>query len=91
MKLFFHPGASSFAPHILLREIGEPFDLVKVNATLHRLADGTPLAAINPKEQVPVLELPDGQRLTEQAIIAQFLADRAGRTDLMPAAGSLER
>jgi glutathione S-transferase len=91
MRLYAHPGASSLHIHILLREIGEPFDLVMLNVTEKRMRDGADYRAIAPRGMVPVLELEDGQRLTENLVIAQFVCDRAGRTDLMPAAGDMAR
>jgi glutathione S-transferase len=91
MKLYAHPGASSMHIHILLREIGRPFDLEMVNVTKKLRADGSDYFEINPRGLVPVLEFEDGSRLTENVVIAQYLCDQAGRTDLMPAAGSLER
>ena len=53
--------------------------------------DGDDYYAINSKGSVPVLELDDGERLTEGPVIAQWICDQANRTDLMPAAGSLAR
>lgn len=91
MKLYFSPAACSLAPHILLRETGLPFELIKVDTARHVTADGQDFHAINPKGQVPVLELADGARLTEGPVIAQYIADQAGATQLMPAAGTLAR
>lgn len=90
-KLYYSPGACSLAPHILLRETGQPFELEKVDTTQHTTRAGGDFHAINSKGQVPVLELSDGTRLTEGPVIAQYLADSAGAHSLMPIAGSLER
>lgn len=91
MKLYYAPAACSLAPHIVLREAGLSFDLEKVDTARHLSADGSDFHAVNSKGQVPVLELPDGTRLTEGPVIAQFIADQAGATLLMPAAGTLAR
>ncbi len=91
MKLFYSPAACSLAVHILLRETGQPFELARVDTKAHRTADGADYYAINPKGYVPLLELDDGTRLTEGPVIAQYLCDRAGRPDLMPAAGTMQR
>jgi glutathione S-transferase len=90
VKLYYAPSACSFAPHIALREAGLPFDPVKVDLRKHKLADGSDYYAINPKGYVPVLELDDGQRLTEVAVILQYIADRKPGA-LAPAFGSMER
>lgn len=91
MKLYHAPGTCSLAPHIVLREADLPFTLVKVDLQKHTLPTGEDYHHINPKGQVPVLELADGTRLTEGPVIAQFIADQAGNTSLMPASGSLDR
>lgn len=92
MKLYYSSGACSLAPHIVLREAGLPFTLEKVDTTRHVMAaGGLDYYTINPKGQVPVLELSDGTRLSEGPVIAQYIADRAGATALMPAAGSPQR
>jgi glutathione S-transferase len=91
MKLYFSPGACSLAPHIVLLEAGLSATLVKVDLTSHRTADGGDFYAINPKGQVPLLELEDGTRLSEGPVIAQYIADQAGATALMPAAGTPAR
>jgi glutathione S-transferase len=91
MKLYYSPGACSLAPHIVLREAGLPFTLERVDTATHLTADGADYYAINPKGQVPLLELDDGQRLSEGPVIAQFIAERAANTTLVPAAGSMAR
>lgn len=91
MKLYFSPAACSLAPHILLRETGLPFTLEKVDTTRHTFAGGQDYFQINPKGQVPLLELADGTRLSEGPVIAQYIADTAGDLGLMPAAGTLAR
>ena len=90
MKLYYAPAACSFAAHIALREAGLPFEPVKVDLRKHTLADGSDYYAINPKGYVPLLELDDGQRLSEVAVILQYIADHKPGT-LAPAFGSLER
>jgi glutathione S-transferase len=91
MKLYYSPGACSLSPHITLRESGLPFDLVLASTKTHRLADGTDFYTINPKGYVPVLELDNGERLTEGPAIVQYVADQAPGKRLAPAAGSFER
>ncbi|MBU0891461.1 MAG: glutathione transferase GstA [Gammaproteobacteria bacterium] len=91
MKLYFSPAACSLSPHILLRECGLTFDLEKVDTARHQTSDGRDFYAVNPKGQVPVLELADGFRLTEGPVIAQYIADQAQATQLMPAAGTMAR
>ena len=62
MKLYYSPGACSLSPHIVLREAGLPFTLVLASTKTKKLADGSDYLGINPKGQVPLLELDDGQR-----------------------------
>ncbi len=91
MKLFFSPGACSLAPHIVLREVGATFSLEKVDTASHKTASGVDYYSITPKGQVPLLQLDDGTLLSEGPVIAQFIADQAAHTQLMPAAGSVAR
>ncbi len=90
MILYYAAGASSQAPHILLREAGLAFALEKVDLATHRWSGGDFLA-INPKNYVPALRLDDGDLLTECAVILQFIADLVPAMQLLPAAGTRER
>ena len=90
MKLYFSPAACSLAPHIALHELGLPFSALKVDLKAHKVADGTDYYTVNPKGYVPLLELDGGERLTEAAVILQYIADRKPGT-LAPAFGTMER
>ena len=87
MKLYYSPGACSLASHILLRETGAEFALERVDTARHATEAGADYYAINPKGQVPLLELADGQRLSEGPVIGQYLSERAGAQSLLPRAG----
>jgi glutathione S-transferase len=91
MKLYYSPGACSLAPHIVLRETNARFSLERVDLPAHKVANGTDYYTINPKGAVPVLELEGGERLTEGPIICQYIAEKAGNTQLLPAAGTMQR
>ncbi|HEU4403681.1 MAG TPA: glutathione transferase GstA [Polyangiaceae bacterium] len=91
MKLYISPGSCSLSPHIALREAGLTFDLEKVMLATRKTEGGVDFALINPKGYVPVLELDDGQRLTEGVAIVQYIADQKPASKLAPPAGSFER
>ncbi len=91
MRLYFFPGACSMSPHIALREAGLGFDLERVDPKTGKTASGADFRSINPKGMVPVLELDNGERLTEGPAIVQYIADRKPESGLAPAAGTIER
>ena len=91
MKLYYSNGACSMSPHIVLREAGLPFDLVRASTKTHQLDDGTDFYTINQKGSVPVLELDSGERLTEGPAIVQYIADLVPAKNLAPANGTLPR
>ncbi len=91
MKLYFSPGACSLSPHIVLRELGLPFDLVKVDLAAKKTSDGDDFKAINPKGYVPVIRTDDGHVLTEGPAMVQYLADRKPEAKLAPANGTFAR
>jgi glutathione S-transferase len=91
MKLYYWPGACSLSPHIVSREAGIDLQLAQLDRAERKTADGTVLSSVNPKNQVPVLELDDGQKLTEGPVIVQYLADQKPAAGLVPPPGTMER
>lgn len=91
MKLYYSPHACSLSPHIVLREIGADFDLVRVDLATKKTEDGRDFLSVNPKGQIPTLELDDGTVLTEGVAIVLHLADSHSQAGLVPAAGTIER
>ncbi|WP_416759806.1 glutathione transferase GstA [Roseateles sp. So40a] len=91
MKLYYSPGACSLSPHIVLREAGLAFEPVLASTKTHKLQDGTDYYGINPKGYVPLLELDDGERLSEGPAIIQYIADQAPDKQLAPANGTMAR
>jgi glutathione S-transferase len=91
MKLYYSPGACSLSPHIALREAGLAFEPVLASTKTHQLADGTDYYSINPKGYVPLLELDNGERLSEGPAIVQYIADQVPAKNLAPANGTMAR
>lgn len=91
MKLYFAPGTCSLSPQIVIGELDLKVELVQVDNKTKKTTDGRDFRAINPKGYVPVLELDDGQYLTEGPVVSQYLADRKPEGGLMPPNGSFER
>jgi glutathione S-transferase len=91
MKLYYSPGACSLSPLIALHEAGLAFEPVLASTKTHKLQDGTDYYTINPKGYVPLLELDDGERLTEGPAIVQYIADQAPQSKLAPPNGTLAR
>ena len=91
MKLYYSPGACSLASHIVLQEAGLAFEPVLASTKTHQLADGTDYYTINPKGYVPLLELDNGERLSEGPAIMQYIADQVPAKNLAPANGTMAR
>ncbi|WP_347901599.1 glutathione transferase GstA [Pseudomonas purpurea] len=91
MKLYYSPNACSLAPHIVLRELGLPFELVRVDNSNKTTHSGEDFLAINPKGYVAALQLENGEVLTEGPAILQYLADLHPSAGLAPVNGSWKR
>jgi len=83
VKLFYSPGSCSLGVHVLMEEIGAPFDLKRVNFA-EREQFGDAYRAINPKGRVPALQRDDGSVLTEYQAISVYLALTHPEKRLMP-------
>src|SRR6185436_9177283 len=83
IALYYSPGSCSLAPHIVLNEIGQPFELRKF-ATADRANYSAEYLAINPKGRIPTLQI-DGFLLTEDPAILAYLGRRFPGAGLYPA------
>jgi len=83
MKLMYSPGACSVGIHVLLEEIGKPYETQLVN-----LREGGQFkqeyTSVNPKSKVPALMRDDGSVLTEYPAIAHWLARTNPDKKLVP-------
>ena len=91
MKLYYAPGACSLAPHVAAREAGVPLELARVSFPDKKVEGEGSFYDINPKGAVPALRLDDGSVLTENAVLLQYIAEKAPQSGLLPPAGSIER
>jgi glutathione S-transferase len=88
-QLHYYPSTASMAPHVLLEEIGAPFELVLVDRTqsVHKTQQ---YLQLNPNGLIPVLT--EGELvLYESAAICLHLCDSHPEAGLAPALGSPER
>jgi glutathione S-transferase len=89
LKLHYFPGNASMTPHLLLRELGVPFELALVDRTQDAHKSPAYLK-LNPNGLIPVLE--DGDLvLYETAAIVLHLVDTHPQAGLVPAVGTAER
>lgn len=82
MKLFYSPGACSFAAHVVLEEVGAAYELVSVPVA-DRSNWKPEYLAVNPRGYVPALAADDWV-MTENTAIMLFLAGRAPGANLLP-------
>jgi glutathione S-transferase len=83
IALYYSPGACSLAPHIVLEELGIPYEAVRIST-----ADGQQRSPeylrINPRGRVPALAV-DGKVLVENVAILAFLGGGFPAKGLWPA------
>jgi glutathione S-transferase len=89
ITLHYYPSNASFAPHVLLRELGVPFELRLVDRANAQHKSPAYLK-LNPNGLIPVLV--DGDLvLYETAAICLHLVDTHPQAALAPAPGTAER
>ena len=84
MDLYFSPLSCSMATRIALYETGDVANFLEVDPKTKRLGDGSDYLAIYALGLVPSLRTDDGQLLTENAAILQYVADRRPQSGLAP-------
>ena len=83
MKFFYAPGVCSIGIHVLLEEIGKPYEAIAVN--LREGAQYKPeYTAVNPKSKVPAVIDDEGTVRTEYPAIAYWLARGNPFANLLP-------
>ncbi|MCX7349588.1 MAG: glutathione S-transferase family protein [Alphaproteobacteria bacterium] len=88
-RLFWDRGSANMAPHAVLREIGCPFELIRVDISRAENRDPDYLA-LNPNARVPTLV--DGDRVIyESAAIMMHLCEAYPQAGLMPLPGEADR
>ena len=83
MKLYYSPGACSIGIHVLLEEIGKPYEAVKLDFSKGE-QQKPPFSGINPKGKVPTLVRDDGEVITEYPVVAHWLAKHFPEAKLLP-------
>jgi glutathione S-transferase len=88
MDLYFSPLACSLATRIALYEAGQEANYLEVDPKTKMVQnDGSDFRKINPLGLVPTLRTDEGQVLTENAAILQYVADRFPEVHLGASAG----
>jgi len=91
MKLYYMKGACSLASFISLTEAGIKFEAAEIDRKTRKTHDGEDLDTINSKGYVPVLQLDNGEILTENVAVLNYIADLNPMAKLAPATGTLGR
>lgn len=84
MDVYYSPLACSLASRIALYEAGAEARFHRVDTKAGRTADGEDYRAINPKGLVPAIRTPEGEVLTENAAVLQYIADAHPAAKLAP-------
>jgi glutathione S-transferase len=90
MDVYYSPLACSIGARISLYEAGAPASFHRVDTKTGRTAEGADYRTVNPKGLVPAIRTDDGEVLTENAAILQYIADQHPDAGLAPA-GGMER
>lgn len=90
-RLWQNPGWGSAIVEAQLAFYRLPYVLIDAGDVFADTAARSRVLAVNPLGQLPTLELPAGEVMTESAAITLLLADHAGSDALVPGPGAKER
>lgn len=91
MKLFYTKGACSLVVRIVINEIGMKAEYEAVDLATKKTESGQDFLKINPKGAVPTIMLNNGEILTENAAILQYVADTNKAYSLLPKMDDFKR
>lgn len=91
MKLYYYQGACSLVTRIVMNELDLKFEDEYVDLKTKKTSSGGDFLLINPKGAVPVLGLDDGDLLTENQVILQYLVDKTPGQKLLAPVGDMRR
>lgn len=89
MKLYWGAHTCAIGIHVLLEEIGAPYETEKIDVSGGATHE-PPFVGLNPKGKVPTLVRDDGSVLTEFSAIATWLARTHSNKNLLPADPEIE-
>jgi len=87
MQLYFSPLACSMASRIALYEVGADAAYIEVDPKTKLTLDGADYRKVHPLGLVPALRTDDGELVTENAAVLQYLVRRFPEGKLGPSEG----
>lgn len=91
MKFYYTKSACSLAVRIVLNELEKKYENVEVDLKAKKTTTGEDFLAINPKGAVPTIALDNGEVITENQVIMQYLCDTTKGQQLLAPVGDMAR
>ncbi|OGT38457.1 MAG: glutathione transferase GstA [Gammaproteobacteria bacterium RIFCSPHIGHO2_12_FULL_37_14] len=91
MKLYYSKGACSLAVRIVVNELGIACEYESVDLKSKKTETGKNFLDINLKGAVPTIQTDEGEILTENAVIQQYLADKYQSATLLAPVNDFRR
>ena len=91
MKFYYCKSSCSLVVRIILNELNLEFQDVEVDLRTKKTISGEDFLAMNPKGAVPAIRLDNGEILTENQVILQYLTDSTPGQKLLAPVGDFKR